>query len=386
MYVTTEKIVFGGNALARLDGKAVFIPFALPEETLEISITTTRRDYSEAVITRIITPSPHRITPPCPYFGQCGGCNLQMAEDEYQQLLRQTMVEELFSRAHLSPERPPVFTAGPAWEYRNRFQFHADKHGAFGLHGVASNAIIPVRDCPVAAPALRALLQQNKLKTLFPRTKKHDKDRYHVFAQDAVYSPAHPDAAARIHDTTLHFSVFGFFQSNTMMLEKLVDQLAALPSCTRILDFYAGIGTFSAFLLEKAAEIHLVEHNERALRTAQANLERLKAERSSPCRCFFHAVSDADWADTPAAQLIYDAVIIDPPRQGIHERALTHLAHMGIPLVYYVSCNPATFVRDAKRLTALGYRFGEYRLFDFYPQTHHCELLGIFTRADFSAR
>ena len=380
MYVTTEKIVFGGNALARVEGKAVFIPFALPEETLDIAITASRRDYSEAVIKHIITPSPHRITPPCPYFGTCGGCNLQMANDGYQQQLRQTMVEELLNRAHLTPEHPPVFTAGPAWEYRNRFQFHADKHGTIGMHGIASREVIPVRDCPIAVPALRTLLQQNKLRLLFPSHKMHGKDRYHVFAQDAVYSPINPDAAAQIHDTTLHFSVFGFFQSNTTMLEKLVDHLKTLPYCTRILDFYAGVGTFSAFLLGKTAEIHLVEHNERALLTAQANLKQIIAKQHSTCRCFFHAVSDADWPDIPAAQLTYDAVIVDPPRQGIHERALTHLVHMGIPLIYYVSCNPATFVRDAKRLTALGYQFREYRLFDFYPQTHHCELLGVFSR------
>ena len=380
MRVTTEKIVFGGKALARIDGKTVFISFALPDEELDITLTANKRDYSEAVIKKVITSSPHRIKPPCPYFGRCGGCNLQMADDAYQQSLRQTIVAELLSRGHIEAERPPVFIAGPAWEYRNRFQFHTDKSGTLGMHGFASNTVVPVHDCPIAVPALRSILQQDALHTLFPRTTKRDTDRYHVFAQDEIYSPIQPDASARMNGTVLHFSVFGFFQSNISMLEKLIEPVSDLPPCTRILDFYAGVGTFSAFLTDKAAELHLVEHNERALRAAQQNLNRIITEKNSSCRCFFHTVSDADWPDIPAAQLVYDAAVIDPPRQGIHERVLTYLGHAHIPRIHYVSCNPATFVRDAKKLTALGYQFVEYRLFDFYPQTHHCELLGIFTR------
>ena len=380
MRVTTEKIVFGGKALARIDGKTVFIPFALPDEELDITVTANKRDYGEAVIKKIITPSPHRIEPACPYFGHCGGCNLQMADDDFQQVLRQAMVAELFDRAHITPERPPVFITGPAWEYRNRFQFHTDKNGTIGMHGFASNTVVPVHDCPIATPALRTILQQGGLQKLFPRSTKIAQDRYHIFAQDDVYSPVHPEASARVKDTVLNFSVFGFFQSNITMLEKLIEPVSDIPPCTRILDFYAGVGTFSAFLTGRAAELHLVEHNERALRTAQQNLDRIIAEKNSPCRCFFHAVSDADWPDIPAAQLTYNAAIIDPPRQGIHERALTYLGQAKIPRIHYVSCNPATFVRDAKKLTVLGYRFIEYRLFDFYPQTHHCELLGIFIR------
>ena len=380
MRVTTEKIVFGGKALARVDGKTVFIPFALPDEELDVTVTATRRDYSEAVIKKIITASSHRIEPPCPYFGRCGGCNLQMADDAYQQSLRQAMVAELFDRAHIVSEHPPVFIASSAWEYRNRFQFHSDKNGTIGMHGFASNTVIPVNDCPIAVPALRTVLQQDELQKLFPRSKKIDKDRYHVFAQNVVYSPIHPNASAQVKDIILNFSVFGFFQSNIAALEKLIEPVTDLPPCTRILDFYAGVGTFSAFLTAKAAELHLVEHNERALITAQQNLDRIIAEKNSACRCFFHTVSDTEWPDIPAAQLTYDAAIIDPPRQGIHERALTYLGHAKIPRIHYVSCNPATFVRDAKKLTALGYRFIEYRLFDFYPQTHHGELLGIFIR------
>lgn len=381
MRVIAEKIVFGGNALARIDGKPVFIPFALPNEELEITVTVQKRDYNEAVIKKVITPSPHRVVPRCRYFAQCGGCNLQMAAPRYQQALRQAMVAELFQRAHIVPEHPPIFIAGPAWEYRNRFQFHRDKRGIIGMYGCASTSAVPVSDCPIAAPALRTVLQHDALFTLFPRGKKIDKERCHVFVQEnSIYSPVNPNAAACVKGIVLNFSVFGFFQSNITVLESLLEPVVDIAPCTRILDFYAGVGTFSAFLTGKATELHLVERNKRALISAEQNLNRIISEKRHRCRCFFHAVSDDEWQNTRAAQLSYDVAIIDPPRQGIHEKALAYLASAGIPRLHYVSCNPATFVRDAKRLITAGYRFIECKLFDFYPQTHHCELFGVFIR------
>lgn len=379
MRVVAEKVVFGGNALARVEGKSLFIPFALPDEELEIAVTAQKRDYGEAVIKNVIIPSPHRVLPRCRYFTLCGGCNMQMATESYQQSLRQMMVAELFRRAHIEPESPPVFIDSPAWEYRNRFQFHQDKKGVIGMYGYASNTVVPVQDCPIAAPALRTVLQRNALHTLFPQSKKLS--RVHVFAYgDTVYSPVNPDASVMIKGKALRFSVFGFFQSNISALERLIGQVVDIAPCTRILDFYAGVGTFSAFLTGKASELHLVEHNEKALITARHNLTNIIAENNHACRCFFHTVSDALWPCTKAAQLSYDVAVIDPPRQGIHEKALAYLASAGIPRLHYVSCNAATFVRDAKRLIAAGYRFVKYTLFDFYPQTHHSELLGIFLR------
>lgn len=380
VYVTVEKLVFGGKALARVDGKTVFIPFALPQEELEITITANRRSYSEAAVKKVLVASPHRVEPLCPHFLSCGGCNLQMASEAYQRLLRQSMVEELLCRAHAAPETPIQFIAGPAWEYRNRFQFHRGKDGTIGMNGISSNSVVALRDCPIAVPALRTVIQKGKLADLFSDSMRDSHNRYHVFAQDTVYSPINPNASARVGALSLYFSVFGFFQSNLSVLEKLIAFVCDLPPCTRILDFYAGVGTFSAFLIGKAAEIHLVEHNKPAIRTAQTNLERIIADTGSYSRCFFHAVADEKWVNDPSARLPYDAALIDPPRQGVPEPVLYFMAHKGIPLIQYVSCNPATFARDAERLTAYGYRFTGCHLFDFYPQTHHCEIVGTFIR------
>lgn len=378
MYVTTEKIVFGGKALARIDGKAVFIPFALPQETLDITITKSMRDYAEAKITALIEPSPHRVIPCCPYFMECGGCNLQMADTEYQKSMRMAMIHELLDRAAVQAEQEPVMHSGSAWEYRNRFQLHTDASGRIGMHRTASNTLIAIEDCPVAHPLIRAFLSDAAAKRSLIRKGLHR--RFHVFAQDSLYTPHNSEASVRIGSSMLHFNTLGFFQSNIEMLEKLIPAVCSLEKSQRILDFYAGCGTFSAFLTSTAHELHLVEHNRSALVQAEQNLKRIQAEKHTDCTCFFHAVSDEQWAALPASRLSYDAAIIDPPRQGMHTNLFPYFAAADIPCIQYVSCNPATFVRDAKKLLACGYRFIQWQLFDFYPQTHHGELLGIFKK------
>jgi len=383
--VTIEKLVFEGKGLARVNGKAVFIPFVLPEEEADIRITKEHRDYAEGCIERITKPSPRRVQPCCPYFSQCGGCNLQMADSAYQKELRLTMVEELFTRAGIHAEKQHPLVAAHDWEYRSRFQFHRDAQGITGMHRYGSNKVIAVKDCPIAVPALRTVLQKGDLNRLFPQqapnTHKRTGSRYHVFAQETVHSTANPSVQVHVHHTVLECSVFGFFQSNIAMLEKLIEPVCfALPPCCRVLDFYAGVGTFSAFLAGKAEEIHLVEHNGQALHTAKNNLERIRREQHRACRYYFHALSDTQWCTCGAAALSYDAAIVDPPRQGLPAAFFTYLSTHPIPRIHYVSCNPATFARDAKQLAALGYRFAEWTFFDFYPQTHHGELLGVFLK------
>ncbi|MGP1455807.1 MAG: class I SAM-dependent RNA methyltransferase [Treponema sp.] len=385
MNVTIEKLVFEGKGLARVGGKAVFIPFVLPEEEVEIRITKEHRDYAEGCIEHITKPSSRRVQPRCPYFLQCGGCNMQMADSAYQKELRLAMVEELFIRAGLRAEKQCPVVAAHDWEYRSRFQFHRDAKGILGMHCYGSNNVIAIKDCPIAVPALRMVLQKGALHRLFPQqasvTHKHAENRYHVFAQETVYSATNPTVQVRVHRTILECSVFGFFQSNIVMLEKLIEPVCfALPPCRRVLDFYAGVGTFSAFLTGKAEEIHLVEHNSKALQSAKNNLDRIQREHHHACHYHFHALSDSQWCTCAAAALSYDAAIVDPPRQGLPAAFFAYLSEHPIPRIHYVSCNPATFVRDAKQLAALGYRFAEWTFFDFYPQTHHGELLGVFLK------
>jgi len=377
MNIITEKMVAGGSCIARIDGKAVFIPFSLPGETLAIEIIDSKKDFSFAKIVSVIEASPHRIQPVCPLFGQCGGCTLQMADSVYQRQLRLSILQDIFNRAHIEPENKIRMISDNDFGYRSRFQFHRTSSGNCGLKEGSSNEVIAISDCPVAVPEIRNALKDGSI-AQFTRHM-NSGDRFHVFGykgslwhEDGVTSCSVP-----ILDKVVNFDVRGFFQSNIPMLEQMISEVCKILPVSpgkRMLDFYSGVGTFSVFAGRHFEENVLVEHNKEALEVARENL----TERSDTT--LFCAVSDDKWPLNKAASLDYDTAIVDPPRQGISQKALSWFIDSSISDLRYVSCDPATFARDARTLIAGGYRFTDAVLVDFYPQTHHIETLGLFTR------
>lgn len=377
MISITDKIVAGGSCITRIDGKAVFVPFSLPGETLELEIIHSRKDYSFAQIVSIIEPSPHRVTPFCPLFTQCGGCSLQMADDEYQKDLLLAILHDVLFRAHVEPEQEIGIESGASSEYRSRFQFHRTRDGKIGFNAGSSNTIIPVCDCAIAVPVIRNALQNGTLS----RSVSHcnTADRFHVFGYNEKiwHEDGATDCLVTMLESPIRFDVRGFFQSNLPMLERLISSVCGSDnsfSGNRLLDFYSGVGTFSIFAGKNFKETVLVEHNAESLEMAQINLES-RTKKTTLC-----AVSDEKWHAHPASRLSYDAAIIDPPRQGLSKNAIEWFSASKIPDIRYVSCDPVTFARDASKLIAAGYRLKKVTLFDFYPQTHHIETLGFFER------
>jgi 23S rRNA (uracil1939-C5)-methyltransferase len=371
----TEKMVAGGSCIARIDGKAVFIPFTLPGETVDIEITDSKKDYSFARLLGVKDPSPHRITPPCPLFAVCGGCSLQMADPGYQTELRLSILSDSLARAHVPFEGRPSALTGEPLGYRSRFQFHRTRDGRVGLKEGKSDSIVPVSDCPVAVRAIRDSLVSGELARI---TRKHNvDDRFHVFSDgDRLWVEDIDNlCTVRILGREISFDVKGFFQSNLGMLERALEAVCkGLAEGTRLLDFYSGVGTFSVFAGHRFKETVLVEHNREALAMAEKNL----AWRDGPITLC--AVSDERWPRDPASRLEYDCAIVDPPRQGIGKAALEWFAASKIPELRYVSCDPVTFARDAARLCASGFSLDEVTLLDFYPQTSHIETFGVFRR------
>ena len=145
--VKTEKTVFGGNTIAKINGKAVFIPYSMPEETLEIRITQQKNDYDIAEIVNIITPSPNRIKPSCQYFGLCGGCNLMHINPNYQRELKVQMIKDIFAQNQIQFEKDFQINTifGPDFNYRARFQFTDG-----GLSEKNGHTIIPILKCHCA--------------------------------------------------------------------------------------------------------------------------------------------------------------------------------------------------------------------------------------------
>jgi len=368
--IKTTKYVFSGSSLATLNGKVVFVPFSLPNEKLKIEIVNEKKNYINAKIVDVLEASPDRVEPACKYFYRCGGCNMQMAKDEVQRSLRYSSVEDTFFKFRL--EAPIEIIFDKDWGYRARFQFHIHEK-KLCLLGQKSSTFIPIEDCPVACQEIRAWLTSSPI---FENVE--EGTRLHVFACNGNVFTDLKDENVLLNLLNKHFSFSskGFFQSNLGMLEKLITILDEyIGEGTRLLDFYSGVGTFSSFFADKFSEVHLVEHNKGSIEMAKINLKLNKNKKQ-----FFHTISAENWNRLNASELFYDVAIVDPPRTGIDKHSIVWFCQKHTKKLFYVSCDPVTFSRDAFILMSQGgYKLEKYYLLDFYPQTHHIESLGIFT-------
>lgn len=395
----TEKIVFGGDCIAKIDGKTVFVPFALPGETLRVEITESRRDYDRAKITEILEPSPHRVTPPCPLYGKCGGCNFMHSESSSQISFRKQILYDCFLRAGISENEMPEIEAvtGPEFGYRARFQFTDG-----GLLERGTKNVIPLKNCPVAENAINAWLSSVPQKS-------RPRGRIHVFggsfcgdrvtvAQEnnfsggdfssfesqnrskkiksktprqifsgTIISPENT-VSVTLSGKQISFDVRGFFQSNMFVLEKAVSEICKFSESKNLVDIYSGCGTFSVFLANHAENITLVEHNRDALVFAEQNL--------AGTRHASFGLSGAKWVAQQVGKK-FDGVVIDPPRSGMEKEVLKWLCTSKPKQINAVSCNPSTHARDIAALIKAGYRLERLLLLDFYPQTSHVESLAV---------
>ncbi|MDR3311879.1 MAG: TRAM domain-containing protein [Spirochaetaceae bacterium] len=353
--ITIEKIIALGDGMGHLeDGRVVFVPRSLPGERVKIRVTRGKKDFLRGEITEIMEASPHRIPPRC---GYCGGCDLQIALSDCQTKIKLDILQDTFRRAGCAI--PPVETiTGSPWEYRSRFQFH--------------RRTVPP-DCPAAVGAIRRMLQKHAFSSI-------KLARWNLFAGTggvAAEGLGDPVCEARLLDKTFRFDVGGFFQSNLPLAERMIPEVCRGLSGGEALDMYSGAGVFAGFLLDAFDRVTTVEQNPTSVAWAVQNLR----EMSVLSRCTAFAQSARDWVKQNAAAR-FDAVVADPPRTGLEPETARWLCGAKIPRIRYVSCNPVTLARDAAILCGAGYRLSALRFFDFYPQTHHLELLANFDRRE----
>ena len=365
-----EKIAAGGAGLARIDGKTAFIERAAAGETILCRISAVHNSYVQAELLEIIEASPDRVQPACAFYGKCGGCNLQHLNYDAQLAAKTAILKEAFIRiGRFDPPQPIVVPSEP-WEYRNRMQFHYDESGVYwGLKARKSHEIIPVSDCPIADPVIRALMHKQYTMP--------GKNRFSVYARNGLILSENTVSRGKIailgRDICLDATMF--FQSNAAMLEKLIIDLKKIAeSCNTNLpmaDIYCGVGTFAAFIGELFPHVDLVEEHKAALALARENL-------SQHVSAAFYAQTCEQWIQKNP--LYCGFMIADPPRQGFKPDLARKLAQDGPPVLAYISCDPATLARDSKILLEGDYSLNEVRFYDFYPQTSHIESLAIFKK------
>jgi len=372
-------------------GWVVMVPFTLPGERVRVRIYRNHKNYSEADLLGVLTPSPHRIAPRCPLFGTCGGCQYQHLAYPEQLKWKQQQVQELLKyMAGVEFAVAPVIASPREFGYRSKItpHFHARAGGPAGREtDPAKNEtpigflkqgtrfdIVDVPECPIATPEINARLPEIRIRT---RTRidageyKRDATLLLRQAQEGVIT----DYDAVIHEQVgalkLHFLARDFFQNNPFILPAFtayVREQAAGSGARCLVDAYCGSGLFALSCAPAFARVAGIELSETSIRFATEN-----AAANGITNATFRAGDAAQifaGLEFPPAET---AVIIDPPRKGCDASFLAQLFAFGPRAVVYVSCDPATQMRDLKGFLAAGYRLTAVQPFDLFPQTRHLE-------------
>ncbi len=373
----------GGDGIARRNGKAVFVPGAIPGDVAHVEIVEAKKRFERARLIELNEPSPDRVEPPCPYFGVCGGCSWQHSAYEAQlkwkastvagQLRHIGGIDEVDVRPTIAPGEP--------YHYRNRIDLRVDR-GRPALVRGGSNELVPIDVCLLADEALVELFARlgdlRGVDRLSLRTGVNTGETVVVLDGELPLSSDDWGVPFGGDDIVFHEVVAGhafqitgsaFFQNNTAGAETLVDlvaEAATIEQGDRVLDAYAGGGLFSATVTGAADEVVAIESDPLALEDLLANtgVEVIEAEVADGL-----AELPADW----------DVVIVDPPRVGLGPVVTGLLAELRPGVIASVSCDVASFARDASALTAAGYTLEWVQPVDMFPQTPHVETVARFT-------
>ena len=373
--VEVERILPGGMGLAHAGGKTVFVSLAAPGDRVRVRVDRRQGDVLFASIEEIITPSPVRVEPPCPYFGRCGGCDFQQLPYEVQLATKAEMIRDCLHRiARLENIPDFVVTGSPNnWRYRMRATWQIDREErTIGYYERGSRRVCDVVDCAVLLPELQEKLEQVRATewNRFPRGLKHLDV---VAGENGVsFAPAFAEFDTRelmltIGGEVYNYNAEAFFQINPSLLGPLIDFALGDASGETVLDLYCGVGLFTLPLSRRFKKVIGVEANPAAARFARRNLQRAGLTNA---RVITATVTDWFRSDGSGA---VDFVLLDPPRAGAESAVIKGILDGRPAKISYVSCDPATLARDLKKLVAGGYVVDSISAFDLFPQTHHVE-------------
>jgi 23S rRNA (uracil1939-C5)-methyltransferase len=423
-----------GRGVARIDGKTVFVEGALPGEKVSLRVRKRHRNYDEAELVDVLTPSPHRVEPACAHYAACSGCSLQHLSTEMQVAGKQRWLAENFTRIGRVAPRTwlPALRSQP-WAYRRRGRLsvrHVQKKGRV-LAGFRERQnpryVAEIRQCLVMHPALgpKVGLLADMLGTLhavdsIPQVEfaagddvvalvfrhlqpldAHDLDALTAFGQQhglAIYLqpsgitsvhplwPEAPRLTYRIHvddgacaDVELEFQPLDFVQVNGELNQQMVSlvlRLLELQPGDRVLDLFCGLGNFSLPIAQRVAAVTGVEGEAALVERARANAARNGLDNARfQVANLFDPQQAADWARQP-----WDKLLLDPPRAGA-DQVLAYLPGAQTRRIVYVSCHPASLARDAGILVHQhGFTLQAAGVMDMFPHTAHVESIAVFDR------
>jgi 23S rRNA (uracil1939-C5)-methyltransferase len=396
----------GGPALGRHEGRVIFVPYAIPGETVRVEITEAHARWARAHLLDVLEPSPHRIEPPCPYFGpnKCGGCHFQhIAYEAQAEFKRQVVADQLARLGGLRDVNvQDIIGAAEPWGYRNHAQLSVTPDGELGFLTADTHRVIPVKECLILDPLLDDLwaaldMEWPQLHHLSLRCGSATGDLMAIYELDhyedfdievdfpvscvvlladgeAVVLMGNPYLVEHVAGREFRVSAGSFFQVNTAGAEALValvrDDLAPGGSET-LVDVYCGVGLFGLTLVDRVGRVIGVEADPSAAADFRHNAMGLD-----------HVTLIEDKAQAALSRLEeqVDLLVLDPPRSGAGKQAVSEITRLRPSRIAYASCDPATLARDARQLTGAGYELVEVKPVDLFPQTYHVESVALFVK------
>ncbi|MDE1190472.1 MAG: 23S rRNA (uracil(1939)-C(5))-methyltransferase RlmD [Pantoea sp.] len=419
--VTIEDLDPFGQGVARHNGKAMFVSGALPGEQAEVTVVEDKRQFARAKATRISHPSTERVTPRCPHFGVCGGCQQQHVSVALQQQSKAKALARMLSRDAPLPVSVDEIISGPDWGYRRRARLGLQwqpkqQRLQMGFRKAASNDLVELTQCPILAPDLEALLTPlhcclstlNAVKRLghvelvladngpmmvlrhldalsaTDRAKlerfshEHDLMLFLADGSDDLTALSASEPYYQSFNLKLTFSPQDFIQVNDavnqQMVAKAIDWLDLQPH-DRVLDLFCGMGNFTLPVGKFVENAVGVEGVAALVRQAayNADLNNLKNVR------FFQHNLEEDVARQAWAAQGFNKVLLDPARAGA-AAVMSHIVKLAPERVVYVSCNPTTLARDSQTLLSAGYHLERVAMLDMFPHTGHLESMVLFSK------
>jgi 23S rRNA (uracil1939-C5)-methyltransferase len=407
--LTVGEFAHGGAAVARVDGRIVFVEGAIPGETVEAEVTHRRKDFWRAQATAVLEPAQTRVTPPCPFFTMgCGGCQLQHVAYTEQLEQKRRVLHRQLERAHfeIPLERIEVDAMDDPWRYRIRGEFHVLHRGGkvdLGFYKKHTYQTLPIDACLIHVEPIERALPAFAHAAEDPAAARVTALQF-TWApgtSDLLWAPyppgsADPEFGARaagwvpelnlnddsigIEDAGRHFRVRpeAFVQVNARQRDVLYQRAigyASLVNSDRVVDAYAGIGMLTARLAGEAAEVIAVEESPYAVRLGELNMQ---VNGCNNVRYLRGRVEDK----VAQIEAPVDVLVLDPPRAGCAEAAVEAMANLRAHRIIYISCEPSTLARDLSRFSTGGrYTLAEVALVDMFPQTYHIEAVATLHRA-----
>jgi 23S rRNA (uracil1939-C5)-methyltransferase len=392
--------VYGGMCLSQSAG-VVFIKGAITGETVLAKIKERKKDYSIAEVVEILDSSPHRTEPLCPVFDVCGGCHYQHISYDQQLEIKRVVLEDCLSRIGKLDITIPTPLTNNQWGYRTKVQLKFSTDGQLGFYREGSRDVVPIDNCILAVEPINNIIKAILSKSI-PKGIKEihilsginqiayllgDKISETTVQQfiDIGFDGVSTDKGMvkggeycifegrRAQGKSYRYTISpnSFYQTNWGLNQRLIERvMAEVAPDTDVIDVYGGAGNFAVPLSKIASDILIIEENHYAKADALRNIKMNKIKNVKYISKSFESAK---------IDRHFGFMILNPPRRGLTSVAVNQVIKNAPDKIAYISCNPSTFARDILKMSDM-YQVQSVDLVDMFPNTYHCEVIGILQR------